>query len=298
MVAMASKSEAEQVDIGDDFFRAPDDVYVWWTERALAGRRLVHDPVFLHFDRVPSADEDTRLLFVGNHSLFALDAPVLVFELFKRKGQVIRPLGEKYLFTIPGVKQWIQRSGGVEGSRANCAALMQRGEPILVYPGGTREALHKRGMAHKLDWGDRAGFAQMAADHSYTIVPFACVGIDDQWRYWLDGRELAETALGRAVKRAGIVDRDELFPPVLMGLAGTPLPKPNRHYYAFGEPISTEKLDAKNPTDVWVLREDTRLAVQALLDELLAYRQQDPRGDYRVRFAEVFLNAVDKFKGK
>lgn len=292
--SVAAEANAPAADPAPEF-KPWDEVDVAFVELSLAARKLYHDPVFLHLERIPK--NDTRLLFVGHHSLFAMETPMLLIKIYKKLGIQIRPLGEKFLFTLPGAKEWLGRFGGVEGTRENCSALMRAGHPVLVFPGGTREASHARGMAHKLDWGDRAGFAQMAADHGYTVVPFACVGIDDQWDYIMDGRELAQSALGKAIKARGWLDRDELFPPILKGIGPTLIPKPNRHYYGFADPISSKGINPKSPTDVWVLREDTRVAIEALLAELLAYREQDPRRDFRLRFAEKLLDAVDVVRG-
>lgn len=126
--------------------------------------------------------------------------------------------------------------GVVEGTPENCQTLMQRGENILVYPGGAREVFKQQGEKYQLIWGSRLGFARMAIEFGYTIVPFSVIGIEDMWDVVLDEKQLLDTPIGPYIK--------SLFPtkeiPVLIsGWGNTILPRPLRLYIWFGNPIST-----------------------------------------------------------
>ena len=70
------------------------------------------------------------------------------------------------------------RAGAVRGARANCRALLAAGEAVLVYPGGGREVAKRKGEENRLTWKRRTGFARMAIEHQYPVVPFASLGAD------------------------------------------------------------------------------------------------------------------------
>jgi 1-acyl-sn-glycerol-3-phosphate acyltransferase len=50
---------------------------------------------------------------------------------------------------------------------------MEDGRSILVFPGGGREVTKRRGEKYRLIWGERMGFARMAIECGYPIVPVA-----------------------------------------------------------------------------------------------------------------------------
>ncbi|MDF1667086.1 MAG: lysophospholipid acyltransferase family protein, partial [Planctomycetota bacterium] len=154
----------------------------------------LHRPVFKGMDLIP---EKGPILFVGNHTLYGIiDAPLLFFELYKRRNLFIRALGDRLHFRIPLWRSLLSKYGVVEGSRANCAELMSQGESILVFPGGAREVAKKKGEKYQLIWKSRVGFARMAIKHQCTIVPFAAVGVEDMFDIVLDSDGVMATPLG------------------------------------------------------------------------------------------------------
>jgi 1-acyl-sn-glycerol-3-phosphate acyltransferase len=70
----------------------------------------------------------------------------------------------------------LAKSGMVRGTRDNVRALMREGQTILVFPGGSREVNKRRGQQHRLLWRERIGFARLAIEHRYPVVPFPAVG--------------------------------------------------------------------------------------------------------------------------
>ncbi len=60
--------------------------------------RLLTSPVAFGLRNVP---RDRPCLFVGNHTLFSLDAPLLIAELWAKRRIVIRALGDHVHFRIP-----------------------------------------------------------------------------------------------------------------------------------------------------------------------------------------------------
>ncbi|KAJ8441587.1 hypothetical protein Cgig2_023151 [Carnegiea gigantea] len=69
--------------------------------------------------------------------------------------------------------------GAVPVTASNFYKLLSSGSRVLLYPGGMREALHKRGEEYKLIWPERSEFVRMAARFGAKIIPFGVVGEDD-----------------------------------------------------------------------------------------------------------------------
>ncbi|OBI52975.1 hypothetical protein A5706_23045 [Mycobacterium sp. E796] len=61
----------------------------------------------------------------------------------------MRALGDHAQFKMPGWRDLFTSVGVVEGTRANCAEPMQRGELILVFPGGG-EVIKRKGECYRL----------------------------------------------------------------------------------------------------------------------------------------------------
>ncbi len=73
---------------------------------------------------------------------------------------------------------WLRRNvGAIEATFEAARAALGRGESVLLFPGGPREA---RGPADRIRWGGRLGFARIAAAARAPIVPFAIGGADAQ----------------------------------------------------------------------------------------------------------------------
>jgi 1-acyl-sn-glycerol-3-phosphate acyltransferase len=227
-------------------------------------------PTFVGIENIP---DERPLLFVGNHTLFGLlDVPLMFFELWKQRGIFLRGLGDHIHFKVPVWGEFLRRVGVVDGTRENCAALMRDGEAVLVFPGGAREVLKRKGERYQLIWKNRLGFAKMALRHRCTIVPFGAVGADDAYDIVIDGDDVIRSPLGKLGKRLGILHED-LVVPLARGAAGTPLPKPQRFYFRFEPPIPTAEWAGRDDeATAREVRDRTRSAVEHALDELLALR--------------------------
>lgn len=241
--------------------------------RTLAPLRAIHAPMSFGIENIP---ESGPFLLAGNHTVYGLlDVPLMFAEIFERRGRLLRSLGDHAHFSIPGWRDVLMRYGAVRGTRENCAALMDAGEPILVFPGGGREVMKRKGEAYRLLWKERVGFARMAVAHGYPIVPFGAVGIEDAYDIHVDG-DSPLMAPARAIAKR-LTGRADMVPPIATGLGPTVLPRPERIYFGFGEPIATAGLGASDDADVLAaLRDRVRDAVEAQIELLLAYRKTDP----------------------
>ncbi len=246
-------------------------------EMALA--RAYFSPVFCGLERL---NLKRPALWVGNHTLYGLtDVPLLLEHLYTQHGVLLRALGDRLHYQIPVWNKLLERHGMVLGTRENCAALMQARQHVLVFPGGGREVMRRKGEAYQLIWKQRTGFAAMAMQHGYDIIPFASVGADDNYKILLDGAEITRSTLWRWFAHSLHLDtltRDgEMLPPLARGIGPSLVPRPQRYYFGFGSRIRTSHLRARanDATAVWALREKVATAVEAQMARMRAYRQSD-----------------------
>ena len=236
-------------------------------------------PVVVGEERIP----DRPCLFVGNHSLFALDGWVIGPIFIKELGRFPRGLGAKFLFTIDRVANQILRMGGVMGHPEVCSALMEAGQDLMVFPGGALEAVKPARDMYELMWKERYGFVKLAAKHGYTIMPFGIVGPDEFYGHLMEGEDLPDSPIGRLLTRFGLLNentRADMLPPIPVGALGTLFPKPQRIYLGFGEPIDLSAYEGRTPTKKQQreIRQKVADQIEEQLAEMLFLRTQQ-RGE-------------------
>lgn len=232
-------------------------------------------PTVLGAQNVP----EQPCLFVGNHSLFALDGVVLTPLFLKELHRFPRPMGDKFLFSIEPIARFLLANGLVMGHPEVCAALMQDGQDILVFPGGAYEAVKPACKRYELQWKDRLGFVRLAARHGYTIMPFGLVGPDDFYSHLIEGQELVDSAPAQLLKQLGLFDestRTDIIPPIPRGSLGTLFPRPQRCYLGFGKPLNLSRYKGKSPTKKTLesLRDRVAGQIDKQLAHLLEMREQ------------------------
>lgn len=229
-----------------------------------------HHPAFFGLENI---DPNLPCLFVGNHTLFgAIDTPLILAELYQSKHIFCRSLADHIHFSIPGWGDFLRSVGAVDGTRENCAALMQSGQHILVFPGGGREVVKRKGEKYQLIWKQRTGFARMAIEYGYPIIPFAAIGADDSYDIWWDANDLKESWLGKLalkIPKLRELARDgDMIPPIATGFGYSPMPKPIHFYFMFGKSIDTKRFagNADNVEAQWQLRQETEQAINLMLN--------------------------------
>jgi len=231
---------------------------------------------------------DQPCLFVGNHSLFALDGWVLGPILQKELNRFVRGLGDKFLFGSPRVADYIVKRGAVMGHPDVCSALMKDGQDLIVFPGGAHEAVKPASEKYELQWKERYGFVKLAAKHGYTIMPFGLVGPDEFYGHLIEGQEIPDSSLGKILRRAGLINDDlraDILPPIPIGALGTLLPKPQRCYIGFGEPVelAAEKGKRLGKRRLREIRALVAEQIETQLAELLFTREQHKGDDSLLR---------------
>lgn len=244
--------------------------------------RLYFRPKYFGIDEV---DDSKPALYVTNHTVYGLtDGLLFGVELFKRREIFIRALVDNMHFEIPVWRDFIQKIGFVRASRENCSALMQAGENVMVFPGGTREVCKRKGEAHQLVWQDHLGFARMAIQFGYDIIPVAQVGGDDAYDIVADANDIMKSWIGRFLRDSPFVKKylhgGSYIPPITRGLFGLGIPKPVRLYISFGQRIDTLRYLRKydDEENLWNLRHEVELAMNKQFITLLEQRRKDKRG--------------------
>jgi 1-acyl-sn-glycerol-3-phosphate acyltransferase len=201
----------------------------------------------------------------------------------------VRPLGDHLHFRIPGWRDLLRLFGTVEGTQDNCRALMRAGQSILVFPGGAREVFKHEGEKYCLLWGDRMGFARLAIEHGYPIVPFAAVGAEECFDIVLDATDVT-----RLLPPLRLLPRADEIPPLVRGVGLSFLPRPERFYFHFGPAIETRHLqDFRDSVRIChTLREQVRATIEAGIAFLQCQRERDPDRSFLARIAHDLRGAV------
>ena len=201
--------------------------------------------------------------------------------LYREQGVFVRGLGDRAHFAVPGWSQLLVKAGMLLGTPENCAALMQSGQHVLVFPGGGREVMRRKGEDYQLIWKNRSGFARLAIEHGYDIIPFGALGADENFDILLDAGEVSRSRLWTLfddhLKLSERTRGGDMIPPLVRGIGASLVPRPQRFYFGFGKRISTARLQGRSDDArrVWALREKVAKAIEEQLDMLIDYRQQD-----------------------
>ncbi|GER40507.1 esterase/lipase/thioesterase family protein [Striga asiatica] len=240
--------------------------------------------------------DEGPVMLVGNHMLMGAELIPLVEEFLREKKINVRGMAHPTLFA-PLVENenkefsfsdYMKIYGALPVTPNNLFKLLNMNSHVLLYPGGAREALHRKGEEYQLFWPDQPEFVRMAARFGATIVPFGVVGEDDLAELALDYDDLLKIPIwGDRVReenekydsfnvragKSGEVANQALYLPML-------LPKfPGRLYCLFGKPIHTKGLQKdllKDREKAMELYLQTKSDVEKNISYLLEKRNEDP----------------------
>ena len=274
-------SEQEVADLVEQFLEieGPNETSFG---RLYAFIQRYFSPTIVGLDNIP--DEPT--LFIGNHAMFGLDGMILMPTVYHETGRFLRAMADNAWFqTGTGMK--MAANGMVLGHPAVCSALMEAGQDLLVFPGGAAEANKTAEEKYSLIWRERYGFVRMAAQHGYNITPFGMVGPDDWWDHAIEGRDLLQSRLVKFLQKMKVIGdiREDIMPPLPRGLFNTLLPKPQRCFLAFGEPVEVPDCRGKNVSRAiqTSVRDQTAHRVESLVNDMLLMRAQNKHKESTVR---------------
>ena len=255
-------------------FQAPAALTMNWLT---ALPRAWFQPCFVGLENV---DLSKPALWVGNHTLYGLQDVPLLMQRLRQEGVMLRGLGDRGHFKVPLWGKALVRAGMVMASPQQCAELMARGEHILVFPGGGREVMRRKGEAYRLIWKQRTGFARMAIEHGYDILPFAALGADETLDILCDADDIMASRPWRYLSQrwplAAMTRNGDMIPPLVKGLGPTLLPRPQRLYFGFGARIAPPRLAGSASEEIlWALRQRVAASIEAQMELLQRVRAED-----------------------
>lgn len=219
-----------------------------------------------HLDRGPA-------LIVGYHGRpLAYDLCMLSVACFDRYGYLPHGIVHDVFMHNRFTRAWVDGMGFVTGDGPELASALQRGEHILVAPGGIREAARSGAVQNQVDWGHRVGYLRLALKYRLPVVPVAATGSDAMYLGLFDGNVVTK----KFKQIAGFA------PPLPIWLGIGPLgiypltpPFPVKSRQIVGEPIdllAEGPVNVKDRAALEHLHARVTAAVQALLDQAAATR--------------------------
>lgn len=226
---------------------------------SLAGRAFI-DVVVRYFDARLVGEENVPdeggALVVANHGVFGFDAMLLGALLWRHKRRLALWLADRNLWKTPILAQTLDWVNAIPGTPADAVAHLERGEIVVVYPGGIFDSYKHARDRHKLKWRGRAGFARVAMRASAPIVPVAACGVDDMYK-----------VVGRDPLLGKLLFGDRRYNlPIALGRFGTLVPRPARVTLHALAPIFPDG-SADDPIAVERVRKRTHDSIQQKLDE-------------------------------
>ncbi len=266
----------EELDAVIEKCRAVDSIGALGSERVYRFLTQYFSTTVVGLENLPK--EPT--LFVGNHSLFGLDGWILMPTLYHETGRFVRAMGDNAWLAFAGVGDTLIRNGMILAHPRACAAMMEDGHDLLVFPGGAAESNKSAAEKYSLQWRERYGFVRLAAEHGYDITPFGLVGPDDFYDHLVEGDELMQTPFGSLLRWLGVDTeslREDIIPPVPRGVFSSLLPKPQHCYLAFGAPVEMPDYRGRNLPEKLQrsLRGEVAGRVEALIRDMLLLRTQE-----------------------
>ncbi|KAK0590385.1 hypothetical protein LWI29_026345 [Acer saccharum] len=244
------------------------------------------------------------VLFVGNHMLLGLELIPMITQFIIEKNILLRGITHPLIFFkmrdgFEGAFDLLRLMGAVPLSATNFYKVLSSKSHVLMYPGGGRESLHRKGEEYKLFWPEQSEFVRVAAKFGAKIIPFGAVGEDDVAQLVLDYNDPIKIPFLETLADDGvnINPRSGLSGEVANQDVHTPIcvPKvPGRIYIYFGKPIETtgrkhELRDRKKSHEVY-------LQVKSEVEQCLAFlkdkREHDP---YRNVFSRLIYQATHGF---
>lgn len=151
----------------------------------------------------------------------------------------LRALAATVLFRIPVVREIALWTGCIDANRKTAERNLDKGNSLLVLPGGEAEQLMTEYGKEKVYLKNRKGFIKLAMRKRCQVVPTYVFGSSDLFhtsrflygpRYWL-------------MKRCGICI------PFCQGMIGSPMcPLPKKVTVVFGAPLNFD-MEGHSPTD-------------------------------------------------
>jgi 1-acyl-sn-glycerol-3-phosphate acyltransferase len=156
-----------------------------WAERLIGG---YHRAQVRGVERVPPGPA----LFVGNHSagMWTPDSYTLCVALLRAHGMSAVPYGlaHEKVVSVGWVNRLIVPLGAVRASHQNAMRLFDRGDKVLVYPGGDVDSIRPWTRRNEVVFGGRRGYIKLALEAGVPIIPVVTAGSHSSFVVLNEGR--------------------------------------------------------------------------------------------------------------
>jgi 1-acyl-sn-glycerol-3-phosphate acyltransferase len=229
------------------------------------------------WDNLPA--EPALLIGVHSGGPLTMDAWTIGFAWYRRFGTVrtLHATAHDVLMKTPGLGRYFRRMGVISPSRDNIQAAFAKGDDVILWPGGEKDAFRSWRKRDTVELGGRTGFIKLAIRTGRPIVPVATVGGHDTLFVLSEGRGLAKLLNLKKWLRSEVAPVTLSWP---LGLAVhvTPLqhiPLPAKIRSEFLEPIQLSKDPAMADDEAYVQRmyHEVEARIQAGMDRLAAKRR-------------------------
>ena len=167
----------------------------------------------------------------------------------------------------------VKRVGGIDGTREFARQAMQQGYSILVFPGGGREVIKRKGEAYQLIWKQRYGFLKLAQEFGYDIAPFVALGGDEVFELGFDVNVLLRQKWFNKIlsnpKIGSFLRNGEVIPSIPKHI----IPKRIPFYFKFMPRLSIDQIETME--DMIQFRDDLQQLIYAEIAALKVYRESD-----------------------
>lgn len=234
-------------------------------------QRYYFRPTFLGAENL---DPQKPAMYVGNHTIYGvLDSPILIDYLFNEHKIAVVSLADHIHFHLPIWKEVVKRVGGVDGIQEYAKEAMRQGYSILVFPGGGREVIKRKGEAYQLIWKQRFGFLKLAQEFGYEIAPFVALGGDEVFELGFDANVILKqkwfNKLLSNKKIGSFLRQGEVIPSIPTHI----IPKRIPFYFKFMPRLAIDQIETMD--DMIAFRDDLQQLIYTEIDNLKQIRESD-----------------------
>jgi 1-acyl-sn-glycerol-3-phosphate acyltransferase len=229
------------------------------------------------WERLP--DEPCLLIGVHSGGPLTMDAWTVIMGWWRQFGEKrsLHGTAHDVLMNNPVLGRYFRRLGVISPSRDNIQAAFDKGDDVILWPGGEVDCYRSWADRDKAVLGGRKGFIRMAMRAGVPIVPVATVGGHDTLFVLSEGRGLAK-ALKLKERMRSEVAPITLSWPFGLALHLTPfqhVPLPSKIRTQILDPIYLDTDPARLDDQAYVeaMYDEIEARIQAGMDELAGQRK-------------------------
>lgn len=147
---------------------------------------------------------DGPCLVVANHSGLGIVEELLLLGAWEKAhgtNRRVRALVHDFFWRMPVVGAHYRAIGAASASHEAAHEAFERGDVVIVFPGGDLDCCRPFYEPRKVHFGERRGYIELAQNARVPIVPLATVGSHWTWTCLPGGRQLARLpGVGRALR--------------------------------------------------------------------------------------------------